>query len=709
MILFSTLAPMRISTTIIKLTSLAILIQLNQVKLSAQNSISKELIQLHQTIKNQHIKPNNSFTAERAEFVISECINQIDPNGFLFLQSEVDQLYALRAEVASIDNNAPFMFYDAFTKSVGNGLKRTDSIITKLSEHKWSFESMDMLTTQDTNFAEDFNELLLRWKNTIKTQYAYHQFFQLDSAKWETALQTDQLQDSIFQNIITENACYYNYLIENEDLLNQGLKNILFNAYAMSYDPHSSYFSAQKKDNFTQHLSSENYQFGFELEKNSMGQFEISYLQPGSPAWNSNKLNIGDVILSLKLNGKDISFSCREGDEIVAKLTGNNSEKLAIRVKKQSGIIERFTLYSEVVENVENNIHSYLLKGDLNIGYIGLPAFYTTWDNGPNKGCANDVGKELLKLKNEKIDGLILDLRDNGGGALNEALALSGAFVSEGSLCIVNEKGDKPRLYKDPNRGKLYTGSLIVLINEYSASASEVTAGILQDFNRAIIVGSASFGKASGQNIIPLSYYRNEYTGQFVEKSDNTGYIKLTTLELYNLKGHSHQGNGVQPDITIPSKYDAFKFKESDYDYSLTIEPIEKKTYYTPEPELPLAALKEKSSTRLKNDSTFNEVLNNFKTLYGNPNDVDTIYLDAKRLKEYIENGANSDVEKEKYEYKQSVFTAKVPSYDARIYSLNPTKKEMSDDVIHELETDGEIVECYRILNDLHKLNLESK
>lgn len=676
-----------------------------------QNKISEELINLHKTILAQHIRPDSNFTESRALFVINSTIQQLDPNGYLLLDGEVNELRKMTKEVASIDNNAPYLYYDALLKTLQEAIKRNKSIRNRLETENWSFKEKEAFNVNDSTFAASEQELYLRWRNRLKYEYAFSRFYELDSTEWESALEEEFISDTIFNSLLNEYGCVYDYLSKNETILETGVKDILFNSYTLSYDPHSSYFSVEKKKRFTKSLSVNNYQFGFQLEKNSTGQFELVQLEPGGPAWNSNKLHEGDIVLSLTLNGKKVNFSCREGDEIVQRLSGMNSEKLKIQVKKQNGIIETYTLYSEIVENIENHIHGYVLNGDKKVGYIGLPAFYTNWNNSNTNstGCANDVGKELMKLQAENIQGLILDLRNNGGGSLFEALALSGAFVSEGSLCIKTERNYKPRLQKDPNRGKLYSGPLIVLINEFSASASEVTAGILQDFNRAVIVGNPSFGKATGQSLIPVKSKYIASQRQFVPTSDNPGYIKLTMLELHNLSGQSHQGSGIQPDVLLPSQYDLVKEKESDYPYSIAVKPIDKKTYYTPEPDLPLEHLKQNSKTRLSADSTYKQIIKKSSALFSSLDENYTVYLDSKNLRMHIEQSQRTDWEDSDYAYNQNLYRTTPTNYDAQIYSMSPTKKELSEETTEWLDTDPEMVECYRIMNDLINSKTETK
>lgn len=669
-----------------------------------QNEISTELIDLHKAILAHHIRPDSSFTEDRALFVINKTIEFIDPGGYLFIQSDLDELRKMTKEVASIDNNAPFLYYNKLIAIFQSGIERNTSIRNKLENEDWSFSEDYSIQQEDTIFATSEEELYTKWKNRLMLDYAYNRYYELDSIEWQTALQDENISDSIFNGLIEEYACVFDYLSENETVLKSGVKDVLFNAYTLSYDPHSSYYTAERKKRFKRALSISNYQFGFQLVKNSTGQFEISQLEPGGPAWNSNKIHEGDIVISLLLNGKKVNMSCRDGSDIVQRLTGSNSEQLKIQVKKQSGIIEKHTLYSEVVENVDNHINGYLLDGSVKVGYIGLPAFYTNWDNSNSTGCANDVGKELMKLKQENIQGLILDLRDNGGGSLYEALALSGAFVSEGSLCIKTEANRKPRLQKDPNRGKLYSGPLIVLVNEFSASASEVTAGILQDFNRAVIVGNQTFGKATGQQLIPVNSIYNANQRRLIATSENTGFLKLTNLELHNLKGESHQGRGIQPDIILPSQYDHVKEKELDYPYWIQVNPIVKKTYYTPEADLPLNDLKTASKSRLDSDSLYLSIMENNTSFYAKLKVDKPIPLKASALKKYIEEEQTNSSKSSYIPFKHDYYKAKSPTYDERIYSMNTTKNELNEETIKWLNTDPEMVEAYRIMNDLIKL-----
>jgi carboxyl-terminal processing protease len=387
-------------------------------------------------------------------------------------------------------------------------------------------------------------------------------------------------------------------------------------------------------------------------------------------------------------------------------LAFNEETTIKIRLKKNQGTIEEIDLLNETATNEENVIKSYILGSRKKIGYIGLPGFYTQWNGEYGTGSANDLGKELLKLKQENIDGLILDLRFNGGGSVQEAIEIASAFISEGSMSIEEGLGGSLKLLKDPHRGRLYTGGLVVLVNEISASASEITAGILQDHNRAIIVGNKTYGKGTGQILLPLNFYFDEKKQSLQESSDNSGYIKVTTSRYYNLKGKSHQLVGVTPDIELPSFYDVFIDFERNYKNAIPTNSIEKRTYYTPSNKPPLTELKRKSKARIDTTTNYQHVMQ-LKQAYQKKSKAvtDSLNLAFSPLITFISetealyNEFNSALNSQ-----HSNFSVSTLSYDQLIYKLNDQKQELAKMHAQELEKDLQIQEAYQILIDLSNL-----
>ena len=219
-----------------------------------------------------------------------------------------------------------------------------------------------------------------------------------------------------------------------------------------------------------------------------------------------------------------------------------------------------------------------------------MPGFYTDWESDYAKGCANDMAKELIKLKQEKVDGIIIDLRNNGGGSMKEAIELSGIFINAGPVAISVDNNRQPLVHKDPNMGAIYDGPLLVMVNGFSASASELLAASLQDYHRAIIVGSPTFGKASGQGVYPL--IDKSYAYNRSHKATQFGFTKVTTFKFYRITGASHQQKGIIPHIMLPDLFYKTASDEASLPYALPEDSVVKKTYYKALPDLPIAQFK---------------------------------------------------------------------------------------------------------------------
>jgi len=296
-------------------------------------------------------------------------------------------------------------------------------------------------------------------------------------------------------------------------------------------------------------------------------------------------------------------------EELGRSLSLSNHDKAVFKVKKADGTIREVTLWKETVEDTQDNnkVKSFLLKGSKTFGYLSLPAFYEDWENGSGvNGCANDVAKEIVKLKKENIAGLILDIRYNGGGSMQEAVELAGIFIDAGPVGQYKAKDAQVITVKDANRGTIYDGPLMVLVNGYSASASEVIAGTLQDYNRAVIVGSPTYGKATAQVILPMDTTITLDTDVSSIKTSN--YIKITVSQLYRITGKTAQATGVIPDVLLPDVLDAQNNKEVDEPFALQSKVIDANKYYKALPPLPIKTINAIAINKINEVPYFNSV-----------------------------------------------------------------------------------------------------
>jgi carboxyl-terminal processing protease len=400
-----------------------------------------------------------------------------------------------------------------------------------------------------------------------------------------------------------------------------GIPQLIGNSYcktlAACYDPHSAYQSLTDRENFEGHLGRKNLAFGFSMAEDEKGNVIIDDLKPGSPAFKSGLLNKGDKIVAIQWDtAKPIDVSDASTDEISSILAKSNHDKATITVKKSDDTKRQVTMYKEVESESDDDdkVKSFLLSGDKKIGYISLPSFYQDWeDKNSVNGCANDVAKEIVKLKKDNIDGLVIDLRFNGGGSVMEAVDLAGIFIDAGPITQLKTKEPKAFTLKDANRGTIYDGPMVVMVNGYSASASELLAGALQDYNRALIVGSTTYGKATGQQILPLDTTINLEKDHSDLQADS--YVKLTMSQVYRVSGSTAQFTGVVPDIALPDATEAGS-KERNAPFALSAISIDANKYYQPLAKLPIGGLQEKALAWQAEDDYFKQL---------------TAYLDKKK------------------------------------------------------------------------------
>jgi carboxyl-terminal processing protease len=392
-----------------------------------------------------------------------------------------------------------------------------------------------------------------------------------------------------------------------EDFEKDHQENYL-NSIAWCYDPHTTYMNMAVKDEFETQMSASEYSLGFDVEENDKGEPEVSFLQPGGSAWRNGELHKGDVLVAVRI-GKDFkNITDLTESEIEAVFAGRDKSDTEIKVRTVTGEIKMVKLAKEKISSEEEVVKSYVLKGNSNIGYINLPGFYSRenisiqeTDDISYDGCANDVSKEIVKLKKDNIAGLILDLRYNGGGSIWEAMQLAGIFIDIGPVASMKDREGKVRFLKDPNRGTIYDGPLLVLVNGASASASEFIGAVLQDYNRAIIVGGATYGKGTAQSIMPMDSARPDPNKKYED------FVKVTGEKFYRVNGGTTQWTGVEPDIALPDIYSSDNYKEKSQMSAL--QPDRSKAgNYTALPALPIATLKAKSDQRTSASPFFKAV-----------------------------------------------------------------------------------------------------
>lgn len=449
-------------------------------------------------------------------------------------------------------------------------------------------------------------------------------------------------------------------------------------AMAHAFDPHSDYFTASDEASFKSSLSAQTLSFGFEIGENEVGELSIDEIIPGGAAWNSKKINEGDVLISVQTAGQLHDLSALTYEEVDNLLTSPDLQQASFTLRKADGSLVTLTLHKSKIEQSENTINSFILNGTKRIGYISLPAFYTNWDESLAAGCASDVAKELIKLKKEKIDALIIDLRYNGGGSLKEALDLAGIFINIGPLTLINSRQGGIESLKDANKGTIYDGPLAIMVNGFSASASEIFSATLQDYNRALIIGTPTFGKATGQRLISIL--------------EGKSALKVTCEKLYRLDGHSYQGQGVQPHITLPDITSVIPVREKNYRTTLPPDSIIKKTYYTPFPAFPVKLLQVGSQSRMQQSAAF-AAMREFLQVMAQPAGLTpaAFQLHEQQIDTLHAQSRSKVV---------PVIQARTAMYDQTVLAMDDHWKKTNEELARELESSLYINEVCNILTE---------
>ena len=591
------------------------------------STLRNKAIILRRFLEQHHYQPL-TWNDSSSIHLYNKWINELDDEKIFFTQKDISALdplkYKLDDELLNKDPSpAGWSFFNRSIALYKIRLQKTDSIIQVALAKPLDFSKPDNFNWPCTDFAINEADAALRWQRFLKGQVLEN----IAEAMTEAGTPINstapadfaQLEIKAREKTKRQELSYIKNLLQTPAAFISDKEDDYLDIIAWCYDPHSNYMNTKAKKEFDAQASASEYSAGFDLEENDKGDKTISFLQPGGSAWRSGELHTGDVLVKIKTNGTEITVADVDEDELGNFLNGSSEEGIELTVRTTAGEVKTIKINKEKISDEEGIVKSYVLHGNKNIGYINLPGFYSHEEAAENKepnldGCANDVSKEIVKLKKDTIAGLILDLRYNGGGSMWEAMQLAGIFIDIGPVASVKDKAGKVHFLKDPNRGTIFDGPLIVLINGASASASEFVSAVLQDYNRAIIVGGATYGKGTAQIVLPMDTLTISPNGIYED------FVKVTTEKFYRVNGSTTQWKGVIPDINLPDLYadDAYKEKAN----SSALQPDNSKPgIYEILPALPVASLKTKSEQRIATDpyfKTMNEFINWIKQYKSN-------------------------------------------------------------------------------------------
>jgi carboxyl-terminal processing protease len=571
---------------------------------ASNNPFQQKAMLLKRFMDKNHYQPLQ-WNDSASTMLFNKWVDNLDEEKLFFTQKDITTLASFKNNLDEEMLGGNWAFFNASITLYKKRIQKADSIVQAYLAKPMDFSKPDNFTWPAQTYAATDAELTKRWQQYLKWRM-------LDNIADDitdggvglmAALPKDfsAMEIKERQKAAKHESTYIKNKLQTPALFLSDIQDEYLNAIAWCYDPHSSYMNLKEKEEFSALVSAMEYSAGLAIDENDKGDKTIGFLQPGGSAWKSGQLHKGDILLKVKINGVEKDVADMKADELEELLSGTKSGDIEITFKTAAGVVKTTKLLLEKVTDEEEKVKSYVVKSVKKIGYINLPGFYSREEDENNlnfNGCANDVSKEIIKLKKDNIEGLILDLRNNGGGSMWEAMQLAGIFIDIGPVASIKDKTGKLTFLKDPNRGTIYDGPLMVLINGQSASASEFLSATLQDYNRAIIVGGTTYGKGTAQTVQPLD------TNAANPNKKYEDFVKVTENKFYRVNGSTVQWKGVEPDIPLPDFFEDISFKER-ANVSALKPDNSKVGNFMAAIALPLSTLKTKSAARVSVDPFF--------------------------------------------------------------------------------------------------------
>jgi len=562
------------------------------------------LLQLISYVLEEGHYVEKDFDDQFSSNVFDSYIEILDPYKRYFLESDIKLFEKYRLDIDDQIKNYDLSFFDLTYEILVKRIMESKNIYTEVLSKPFDYKIDEVLNiSDDQKFVENKNDLKERWRKTFK-YYTLNNLNDLisenDSIK--SLIKDDKdfgLKISDFEiksrkstlDLCNEIHQYYS------DKTRQDWFSDYINAIVYQFDPHTFYFNPEEKEDFDVDMTGNYAGIGARLQQ-KVDKISVVELISGGPAWRQNKLEVGDIILKVRQTGENeaVSIVGMRIRDAVKLIKGPLESSVFLTVKKVDGQITEIKIPRDIVQLEETYVKSSIVeKFGSKFGLINLPKFYFNFEDYNERNSANDIKKEIIRLKENGIEGLVLDLRNNGGGGLKPAIDMAGLFIEDGPIVQVQSFGKNKEILRDRDRSVIWKGPLVILVNELSASSSEILSAAMQDYKRAIIIGSKqTYGKGTVQNIVDLNKMIKSNT------NGDMGALKFTIQKYYRINGGSVQLEGVKSDIVIPNRYSYIDFGEKEQDNPLEWDKISAVDYTPWNSNFDFYKAIEKSNSRIQ-------------------------------------------------------------------------------------------------------------
>ncbi|NNF18487.1 MAG: carboxy terminal-processing peptidase [Flavobacteriaceae bacterium] len=650
-----------------------------------------------------HYEPKN-INDDFSVNVFEDFINVIDPTKRYFLQEDIADFEQYKFQIDDQIKNTDITFFEIVYDRLMKRMDEAKGIYKEVLSEPFDYnsdESID-INYENQDFASSKAELKERWRKQLKLNTIGTYDSKLNSSTEEEdaeKLSEEQIEKEAREATLTTLDEFFDFVddLERKDWFVQYINTIVD-----EFDPHTYYFAPEDKDKFDISMSGKFEGIGARLQKKAEGA-KIVEIISGGPVWRNQKLEVGDEILKVGQDGQPpVNIVGMRLDDAIKLIKGPKGTVVDLTVRKVDGSIEEVSITRDVVELEESYAKSAtVIKDNQKFGLINLPKFYVDFEDYAERNAATDVAKEVERLKADGVEGLILDLRDNGGGSLKTVVDMAGLFIKDGPIVQVRSSGKDKDIYEDKDERIQWDGPLVILVNELSASASEILAAAMQDYKRAVVIGSQqTFGKGTVQNVIPLeNIVRSNEHGDL-------GAIKLTTQKFYRINGGSTQLKGVESDVVVPDRYSYIDLGERDQNNPLAWDKISPADYQPWDGYIDYEATIENSTKRMAQNPQIKLIEENAKWLK-EQQDQTVVALNYEAYKEEME----ADKKRSKYFKSISDYDSKLTfsslQYEQELFTEDSVLREKRDRWHQNLAKDVYVEEAVNVLRDLQINNIK--
>jgi len=644
---------------------------------------------------------------EFSEMVFNNFIDGLDPSKRYFTKNDLKEFSKYKFQIDNQLKESDIAFYSLvygrFLDKIKNAKNYYGAILKKPFNYKKD-EIID-LDYKKIAYASSEKELLNFWRKQLKLQTIdrIQEQENLDEEKFKKDKSYKKRSFSVLEKKARAEVMtsMENLYIRIDELEHRDWFSTFLNSIVAAFGPHTTYMPPNIKESFDQDMSGKLEGIGARLQKKGI-YTHIVELVSGGPAWKQGELEEGDIILKVAQENKEpLDIVGMRLDDAIKFIKGPKDTKVLLTVKKKiDGTIQVITITRDIVQLDETFVKSSVVEKDgKKYGVIDLPKFYINFDDRNFRDSAKDMEKEIERLKEENVEGLLIDLRNNGGGSLDTAIKIAGLFVDKGPVVQIKYRNEAPVVREDIDPKIQWTGSLVLLVNELSASASEIFAAAMQDYNRAVILGgNQTYGKGTVQNILPINKFYPNY-------DQDLGYLKMTIQKFYRINGGSTQVEGVYSDIAMPTRFSYMKYGERDLEGALPWDKVPQASYNQVNSYSNFSDVVTTSIERINKDPKF-QLIDEYAKWLKKEQDDSSYSLNYKQYQKELKQREDFAKKfKSVFKY-QSGLAFNSPSYEIPLFKENIDLKEKRNAWHKNLSKDLYISEA---LNVLSQLKLASK